>query len=134
MHDDATAVVPLFDGTTVVWLEPDPPEPLLEPPLEPLEPPLEPPPDEEDDGIVHGGTISVLTLELAGRTSWSCGDEPELCVFAWPPPGVSSTVLDGGGVPELDELPPDEPPDDPPPDEPPEEPELELPLEPLWHG
>lgn len=71
---------------------------------------------------MHGGTISVLTLELAGSTSWSCGEEPVLCWFACAPPGVSKTVLAGGGVPELDD---------------PEELELELLLEllePLWHG
>ena len=92
-------------------------------PLE-LLPPLDPP--ELDDDNVHGGTISSVTLLLAGRTSSFCGLDPpelleelldELCA-ASAPPGVSRTVLEGGGVDELELL------------------ELELleELEELWHG
>jgi hypothetical protein len=45
----------------------------------------------------HGGTISVVTLLLAGSTSWSCGEAP---VAPWldAPPGVTRTVLAGGGA------------------------------------
>jgi hypothetical protein len=107
VHGAAVAIVLSFDGITVPWV---PPELLDEPP-------------ELDDDSVHGGTISVVRLLFAGTTSWFCGLEPpplelppELLLEA--PPGVSSTVLDGGG--EL------EPPLDPPLD--PLDPEL------LWHG
>jgi hypothetical protein len=50
---------------------------------------------------VQGGTISVVTLLLAGTTSWFSGVDPELACWAEPPPGVSSTVLAGGGEPLL---------------------------------
>lgn len=44
----------------------------------------------------QGGTISVVTLLLAGSTSWSCAVEPVVEAFA--PPGVTRIVLGGGGA------------------------------------
>jgi hypothetical protein len=93
------ATVLSFDGTIVVWLV----EELLEDEeLDELEL------DDEEAGVMHGGTISVRTLELAGTTSWFDGFAPEAdCACA--PPGVTSTVLEAGGETapleeELDEL------------------------------
>ncbi|GAC1321901.1 MAG: hypothetical protein NVSMB25_16290 [Thermoleophilaceae bacterium] len=60
------AVVPFFDGITVLWV---PPEELLEELLELLE---------DEDVVVQGGTINVVTLLLAGRTSVFWGICPEL--------------------------------------------------------
>src|SRR3954454_21883101 len=92
---------------------------------EPPEPPDEPPelPPLELDCVVHGGMMIVVTPLLLGRTSWFIGcDEPPLeppddppldeeldCAFT--PPGVSRTVLGGGGWLWLDE-PPLEPPEE----------------------
>lgn len=80
----------------------------------------------EPEDSTQGGTISVLTLLLAGSTSWFIGMlELEALLFD-PPPGVSRMVLAGGGMLELELL---------------EElllDELELELEPVmvggWHG
>jgi hypothetical protein len=113
VQGDAVATVLSFDGITVpCWLGDE---------LPPDEP-------DDDDETVQGGTIRVVTLLFAGTTSWFCCPElppleppldPPLELLALDaPPGVSRTVLDGGGV--LDEL--------EPPLEPPLEPEL------LWHG
>jgi hypothetical protein len=82
------ATVLSFDGTIVVWLEEelDDDEELEE--LEELE--------DELAGVMHGGTISVSTLELAGTTSWFDGCAPE-ADWACAPPGVTRTVLEAGG-------------------------------------
>jgi hypothetical protein len=45
----------------------------------------------------HGGTISVVTLLLAGSTSWSCGAAP-VAACAPEPPGVIRIVEAGGGA------------------------------------
>jgi hypothetical protein len=45
----------------------------------------------------QGGTISVVTLLLAGSTSWSCGDAP-VAEALEAPPGVIRIVLAGGGA------------------------------------
>lgn len=45
----------------------------------------------------HGGTISVVTLLLAGRTSSFCGVAPAAEALALPP-GVTKMVLAGGGA------------------------------------
>jgi hypothetical protein len=81
------------------------------PPLDdpPELPPLEPPELLELDAMVHGGTITVVTPLLLGRTSWFCGCEPpelpedDELACAFTPPGVSRSVLDGGGWLELDD-------------------------------
>ena len=94
MHGAAVATALFFpEGTSSVWLPPLDSE-LLEL-LELLE---------LEDDSVQGGTISVVTLLLAGTTSWFDGVDPELACWAEPPPGVSSTVLAGGGEPLLLEL------------------------------
>jgi hypothetical protein len=46
---------------------------------------------------MHGGTIRVVTLLLAGSTSWSCGCAPGGGVPP-APPGVIRIVLAGGGA------------------------------------
>ena len=107
----------------------EPPEP---PPDEPPElPPEEPPelPPLELDCAVHGGTMIVVTPLFDGSTSWFWGvdwppdDEPppepdeDDAACAFTPPGVSRTVLDGGGWLEPLELPPDDPPELPPDDD-----------------
>ena len=87
------ATVLSFDGTIVVWLvdELDDEEELDE---------LE----DELAGVMHGGTINVSTLELAGTTSWFDGLAPE-ADWACAPPGVTRTVLEAGGeTAPLDEL------------------------------
>jgi hypothetical protein len=81
------ATVLSFDGTIVVWLVTE----LDEDELDEEELELE-----ELAGVMHGGTISVSTLELAGTTSWFEGLEPE-ADWACAPPGVTRTVLDAGG-------------------------------------
>ena len=63
---------------------------------------------ELDDDSVHGGTIRVVIALFSGTTSVFCWlelpplDPPELPplleLAAFAPPGVSSTVEDGGGV------------------------------------
>jgi hypothetical protein len=45
----------------------------------------------------HGGTISVVTLLLAGSTSSFCGVAPAALALALPP-GVTRIVLAGGGA------------------------------------
>ncbi len=92
-------MVPPFDGITVLVC---PLELELELELEELE--------ELElllDISTHGGTISVVTLLLAGRTSWFTGEEDDAFVLD-PPPGVTRIVLAGGGIEEeleeLDEL------------------------------
>jgi hypothetical protein len=45
----------------------------------------------------HGGTISVATLLLAGRTSAFCGVAPAAAPLELPP-GVTRIVLAGGGA------------------------------------
>jgi hypothetical protein len=91
---------------------------------DPPEPPDEPPPPPELDWVVQGGTMIVVTPLLLGRTSWFIGwpllcelppldppEEDELdCAFT--PPGVSRTVLGGGGMLWLDDEPPLDPPDE----------------------
>jgi hypothetical protein len=51
---------------------------------------------ELEDGR-HGGTISVATLLLAGRTSSFCGVPPAAAALELPP-GVTRIVLAGGGA------------------------------------
>lgn len=51
----------------------------------------------ELDGGRHGGTISVVTLLLAGRTSSFCGVAPAAAALPLPP-GVTKIVLAGGGA------------------------------------
>jgi hypothetical protein len=51
---------------------------------------------EVDDGR-QGGTISVVTLLLAGRTSSFCGVAPAAVAVPLPP-GVIKSVLAGGGA------------------------------------
>jgi hypothetical protein len=84
------ATVPFFDGITLDWLgaalELELDELLLELLLE-----------LELGGGRHGGTISVVTLLLAGSTSWSCAVTP-VVVEASAPPGVTRMVLAGGGA------------------------------------
>jgi len=82
-------VLRLLDGSTALWLPPA--LELLELLLELL----------ELDEVTHGGTINVVTLLLAGTTSWFCGAPPVLG-GADAPPGVTSTVLAAGGA--ADEL------------------------------
>jgi GNAT superfamily N-acetyltransferase len=83
------ATVPFADGTTVDCVGPELEllellELLLLLLLEPA------------DGR-QGGTISVTTLLLAGRTSSFCGVAPAAEALALPP-GVTKTVLAGGGA------------------------------------
>jgi hypothetical protein len=51
----------------------------------------------EVGGGRHGGTISVSTLLLAGRTSSFCGVAPAAVPVPLPP-GVTRIVLAGGGA------------------------------------
>jgi hypothetical protein len=81
------AVDRFLDGSTALWLPPAELE-LLE--LLEL--------DELDDST-HGATISVVTLLLAGTTSWFCGAAPVAGGFD-APPGVTRTVLAAGGAAE----------------------------------
>jgi hypothetical protein len=63
--------------------------------------------------VVHGGTMMTFTFALLGSTTWFCCcgplDELDCCVAAcWAPapPGVTRTVLlGGGGVLPLEPLP-----------------------------
>jgi hypothetical protein len=66
------AVVRFFDGITFDCVGVPVPELELEE-LELDELELEEP---EPGGGRHGGTISVVTLEFAGSTSWFCGCAP----------------------------------------------------------
>ena len=79
--------MPFFEGMTLDWLGVG-----LELELE-LDESLDP----EPDGGRHGGTIKVVTLLFAGRTSWSCGEAPA-CEVLLAPPGVIRIVLAGGGA------------------------------------
>ena len=51
----------------------------------------------EPAGGRQGGTLSVVTLLLAGRTSSFCGVAPAAAALP-PPPGVTKIVLAGGGA------------------------------------
>jgi hypothetical protein len=82
------AVDRFLEGSTVPWLEPD----ELELELELLEL------DELAD-TTHGATMSVVTLLLAGTTSWFWGAAP-VAGGVVAPPGVTSTVLAAGGAAE----------------------------------
>jgi hypothetical protein len=88
------ATVAFFDGITASWLVLDELDELDE--LEELEL-LELLDDELGGGGMHGGTIRVVTLLLAGSTSWSCGCAPGGGVPP-APPGVMRIVLAGGGA------------------------------------
>ena len=81
--------MPFFDGITLDWLGAGP-ELELELELE-LDELLEP------AGGRHGGTISVVTLLLAGRTNWSWAVAPVVALLL-APPGVMRIVLGGGGA------------------------------------
>lgn len=87
------ATVAFLDGITFDWLVgPEAELELEELLLEELELELE-----LGGGGRHGGTISVVTLLLAGSTSWFCGVAPAVEAVV-EPPGVIRMVLAGGGA------------------------------------